>query len=276
MKALFIILILISMMSFGQDVNIPDVNFKEYLVGEPLINTNGDSEIQLSEASSYSGKIDCTNQSISDLTGIEAFTALTELVCRGNQLTSIDISNNTALFFLWCDNNQLTSLDISANVDLTELWCSNNQLTSLDVSTNVALIELLCHYNNITELDISNNPNINHLDATDNQLVCLNANNGNSANIDILYAGSNPNLTCIEVSDFPSVVWILDSQTSLSENCNSTCSNTSIISEPNNTSKKLIKIIDLLGRETQFKPNASLLYIYDDGTVERKKILLYL
>ena len=36
--------------SFGQDVNIPDVNFKEYLVGEPLINTNGDSEIQLSEA----------------------------------------------------------------------------------------------------------------------------------------------------------------------------------------------------------------------------------
>ena len=37
--------------------------------------------------------------------------------------------------------------------------------------------------------------------------------------------------------------------------------------------KKLIKIIDLLGRENEEKKNIPLLYIYSDGTVEKKIIL---
>ena len=45
------------------------------------------------------------------------------------------------------------------------------------------------------------------------------------------------------------------------------------IGELKNTTKQLIKIIDVLGRETPFKPNTPLLYIYDDGTVERKVVL---
>jgi len=40
-----------------------------------------------------------------------------------------------------------------------------------------------------------------------------------------------------------------------------------------NRDKQLIKIVDVLGRETPFKPNTPLLYIYNDGTVERKVIL---
>jgi hypothetical protein len=45
------------------------------------------------------------------------------------------------------------------------------------------------------------------------------------------------------------------------------------IGELNNTPKQLIKIVDVLGRETPFKPNTPLLYIYNDGTVERKVVL---
>jgi hypothetical protein len=41
-------------------VNIPDANFKGYLVGNTNINTNGDTEIQFSEASTYTGIIACT------------------------------------------------------------------------------------------------------------------------------------------------------------------------------------------------------------------------
>ncbi|MBB78912.1 MAG: hypothetical protein CL844_07925 [Crocinitomicaceae bacterium] len=48
-------------------------------------------------------------------------------------------------------------------------------------------------------------------------------------------------------------------------------STNSIITSSSN--KKLIKIVDLLGRETPFKPNIPLLYIYNDGTVERKMII---
>jgi len=45
------------------------------------------------------------------------------------------------------------------------------------------------------------------------------------------------------------------------------------IGELNNTPKQLIKIVDVLGRETPFKPNTPLLYIYNDGTVERIMII---
>ena len=50
MKKLLLILLCLPMIGFGQNVNIPDANFKAYLVGNTAINTNGDSEIQVSEA----------------------------------------------------------------------------------------------------------------------------------------------------------------------------------------------------------------------------------
>ncbi|MGY8951110.1 MAG: hypothetical protein ACKVJW_04940, partial [Flavobacteriales bacterium] len=37
--------------------------------------------------------------------------------------------------------------------------------------------------------------------------------------------------------------------------------------------KTLIKIVDILGRETNPKANNLLFYIYDDGTVEKKIII---
>jgi Leucine-rich repeat (LRR) protein len=38
----------------------------------------------------------------------------------------LDVSNNTALTELWCRNNQLTSLDVRNNTALTELYCGDN------------------------------------------------------------------------------------------------------------------------------------------------------
>ena len=41
------------------------------------------------------------------------------------------------------------------------------------------------------------------------------------------------------------------------------------ITELGNNSKQVVKILDLLGRETRFKPNTPLIYIYSDGSRER-------
>ncbi len=111
----------------NDNVNIPDANFKAYLVGDSAINTNGDREIQVSEASVFNDTIDCSYKNISNLKGIEAFTALTELYCGVNQLTSLDVSQNTALTKLFCGGNQLTSLDVSKNTALTGLNCDGNK-----------------------------------------------------------------------------------------------------------------------------------------------------
>jgi len=50
------------------------------------------------------------------------------------------------------------------------------------------------------------------------------------------------------------------------------CPNTTSISEIN-TNKKLLNIIDVLGRETKCTKNTPLFYIYDDGTVEKKIVI---
>ena len=58
----------------AQNVNIPDANFKAYLVGNPSINTVADAEISLAEAAAYNATINCSGLEITDMTGIEAFT----------------------------------------------------------------------------------------------------------------------------------------------------------------------------------------------------------
>ena len=187
MKKLLLILLCLPMIGFGQNVNIPDANFKAYLVGNTLINTNGDTEIQVSEATVFNGDIVCFSMNISDLTGIEAFTALTGLICYLNQLTSLDVSQNTALTNLQCHNQPLTSLDVSANTDLNTLVCANNQLANLDVSNNTSLVHLQCQGNLLASLDVSNGNNLNFygFDATSNfNLYCINVD-------DSLYSANN-------------------------------------------------------------------------------------
>jgi Leucine-rich repeat (LRR) protein len=216
MKKLLLILLCLPMIGFGQNVYIPDANFKACLVGNSAINTNLDTEIQLSEAATFSGSISVsTNLVVSDLTGLEEFIALTVLsieeiyitnldvsnnlaltvlTCYGNSLTNIDLSNNaalthldvsygllssidvsgaTALTSLNCSSNQLTSLDVSTNTTLTSLNCSSNQLTSLDVSTNTALTSLNCSSNQLTSLDVSTNTTLTSLNCSSNQLTSL-------------------------------------------------------------------------------------------------------
>ena len=53
------------------------------------------------------------------------------------------------------------------------------------------------------------------------------------------------------------------------------CANVCLVSgvEEQTTSKKLLKITDLLGRETKGSKNDVLFYIYDDGTVEKRIVI---
>ena len=100
-------------------------------------------------------------------------TALTELGCPENKLTSLDVSGCTALTVLYCNDNKLTSLDVSSCTALRTLDCLNNQLTSLDVSQNTALTRLKCYKNPLTALDVSQNTALTELNCKKNQLTAL-------------------------------------------------------------------------------------------------------
>ncbi|MCH7534283.1 MAG: T9SS type A sorting domain-containing protein [Bacteroidetes bacterium] len=164
-KKLLFFLLVLSQSVTAQIVNIPDANFKAVLVADITINTNGDGEIQVSEASAFTGTMDLMAKFITDLTGIEAFTALTWLDCTYNFITSLDVSTCTALTTLYCFENSLTSLDVSNNTALITLSCSGNLLTSLDVRNG-------------------NNVNFTNFNATDNfNLYCISVDDTTWSNV---------------------------------------------------------------------------------------------
>ena len=204
-------------------VNIPDANFKNYLINNIAINTNGDTEIQCGEASAFTGSIDCSSSSISDMTGIEAFTSLTSLLCHNNAIGTLNVSTLTALTNLECFQNSLTAIDLSNNTALTLLNIRYNQLTSLDVSNNANLSYIGCHYNQITSLDLSNNTQLTELYCNDNNLSTLNVNNTNNANFIGFNATNNSSLTCIQIDAAftpPSNgTWVKDATASYSDDC---------------------------------------------------------
>ena len=183
------------------NTNFPDANFRTVVEN---FDTNKDSSLSDTEIAAVE-EIDCYDKGISNLKGIEYFTALrslncgrnqltaldvsknttlTELHCNGNQLTKLDVSKNTALTFLGCGANQLTALDVSKNTALKILWCNGNQLTSLDVSKNTALTKLYCYNNQLTSLDVSKNTALTKLDCDNNQLTSLDVSNTNMDDLD--------------------------------------------------------------------------------------------
>ena len=262
----------------GQNVYIPDPNFKSILVNNSEINTNSDGEIQYIEASVYSGELWCEYVNIENFTGIEAFTSLKYFYCRGNQLSTINISSNTALVEFWCNDNQLTNVDITQNTSLKQFYCAYNELTDIDVSQNMDLCELWCSHNKLTKLNLSQHNSLNWLRCNHNLFTCLNIANGQNTFWLSLWTHENPDLECIEVddADWCDANWLSWDYTNfwLSiwsffwENCGNDCSNTSSLTELT-TSKTLIQILDLMGREAAFKPNTPLIYVYDDGSTEK-------
>jgi hypothetical protein len=208
-KTLLSIFVLATLGAFAQNVNIPDANFKSYLVGNSAINTNGDTEIQVTEANSYSGTMDCSNLFISDLTGIEEFTSLTELYCSSNSMNFVDVSGCNSLENLWAAFGVINSIILPASGSLIELHCYNTFVTSVDLSFSPLLEVVDALNSDMTSLDVTNNPNltqilcagcsISTLDISNNTLLDIVSFNNNSlATLDI---SNNPSLTFLSLNN---------------------------------------------------------------------------
>ena len=202
MKQLLFLLLFLPLLGLSQPFTfVPDDNFEQALINlgvdfllDDFVETIGIDSITY---------LYIPSNSIADLTGIEDFTALRELYCHSNQLTFLDLSNNSQLF---------------------EVSCGNNQLTSMDVR------------------------------------------NGNNQGLWYFNSMNNQALNCIDVDDvaWADYNWARDTWTSFSTNCSVSGIDDKL---PN---KRLLKVVDIFGRTISPKPNIPLLYIFDDGTVEKK------
>jgi len=224
-KLVLIITIIVSILKINaQNVNIPDANFKAYLVGNALINTNSDSEIQLSEANSFTGVIGCLGENISNFTGLEEFTLVEQLALGFNPATSIDFTGNISLKFLTLGSNPITSIDLSANTLLEYLYIEEcYSLQSIDLSNNQNLENVNIYLTSLTNLDLSTNLNITNIECSGNtSLTAFNVKNGNNTSITGFNATGNTNLTCIEVDDatYSTANWTnVDVTAIYNENC---------------------------------------------------------
>ncbi len=193
--------------SNAQNVEIPDTAFLYALIDEG-VDTNEDSLISYDEAKAVkelniSGEVACRSDScwslgdIVNLKGIEAFKYLVDLSCRGNKLTSLDVSKNSKLRRLICSHNHLDSLDFTKHYTLNYLDCRDNKLTSLNLSHATGLNELYCTSNQLTSLDVSNSTQLRRMRCYYNPLISLDV--SNSRVLEGLYCG-NCKLTSLDIS----------------------------------------------------------------------------
>lgn len=171
MRPLFIlILTTFYFLSFSQVVNIPDQNFKNYLLGDPLINLNGDGEIQVSEASIYDGEIYLYQLNVSSLVGIEAFPLLTMFDIVDTNSLVIDLSANLNLTYVSVSSAAVDTLDFSANCMLEDVRISSTSYNKLDFCPNGSLKSLYLSSNRLDSLLLINLPSLEDLTCNDHYL----------------------------------------------------------------------------------------------------------
>ena len=163
--------------------NFPDAAFREFLLEQGY---GRDGVITNSEISAIK-KMDVSVMGIANLKGIEYFTALTELDCSYNQLTTLDVSKNTKLTSLNCSVNSLTALDVWNNTALTRLLCSYNRISSIALQKNTELTYFDCSANQFKALNVMWNTKLNELHCYRNQIA--------EAQMDVLIASLPRNAT---------------------------------------------------------------------------------
>jgi Leucine-rich repeat (LRR) protein len=184
MRKLFsIVLLFIGIVVNAQILSFADANLKAKLLsndvatdifGNPIIiDTNGNGEIELSEALLVPN-LNLNAANISSLDGITSFTNLQSLQVNDNLLTTVDISGMTSLLTFSARNNQLTSIAISALPNLYYLDVGTNQLTTLDLSGIPALEWFVCKTNLLTSLDVSAHTSVSNIECDGNLLTSLN------------------------------------------------------------------------------------------------------
>ena len=212
-----VIVVAMNYLASAQNVTFNDTNFKNALLShDPVIDTNEDGEIQVSEAEAFTGFLNLYNQSISDATGLEAFINITKLDISQNSLTSLDVTDLSALTYLYAYSNSLTALDVSQNTALDSLRLLYNSLNTIDLSNNADLAFLDIRENQLTSLDVTNNPSLEALQFSNNNISTFEFSAGLTSSLKYLGFGDNPLAASFDFTQFPNLIYMACSSSGLS------------------------------------------------------------
>jgi len=174
---------------------VPDDNFEQALIdlGYDLLL---DNFISSNIAASVS-TLNIFEKQISDLTGIEGFTNLKELNCAKNNLTNLDLTNNTKLEKLVISENNIYYIDVSKNTELNTLVISSSSISFIDVTKNLKLKSFAAFSTQLNYVDFAFNKDLEILQLDNNHISTINLENNN--NLKVLDLGRN-NLMSINLT----------------------------------------------------------------------------
>ena len=234
---LSILLLCVFKISNAQVVNIPDTNFKNVLLNhDPIIDTNGDGEIQVSEALIVTDLVISDYSTINSFEGLSSFNSIINLhignVTANNglvienlpNLESIDLffTNISNLDLNSCSCNALNSIsihsehlanmsmsgDFSDFIELEELYLFFVEMPQIDLTSNLELNQLtLGEVTGFTNLDLSANFNLSELVlyyASD--IESVNIKSGNVTNYILLDNVTNLSYICADDAEYNDLV----------------------------------------------------------------------
>lgn len=279
--------------TYAQLTYVPDDHLEAYLETTFPICSDGTSNdyVLTSGLSSVSTiAIFSNNYPVVDFTGLENCNNLVGIsVQNSSYCTNLDFSmvnsaspaNNTiTLDISYCP--YLVSLKApQTSIALSVEHC--NQINNIELYPTTSLSSVAVSFcNSLEVLDFSMVSSVQYGVFTIPQIAvgnnaflsCINLQNG-YCNIWAVASFSGDNLTCIQVDDptycvnatnWSSELLLAGGAGTYSLNCGG-C--TTSLEDTKLESKKVVRVTDLLGRETVLKPNTPLIYIYSDGTTER-------
>jgi hypothetical protein len=124
-----------------------------------------------------------------------------ELYVRLLVIDIININFLPSLLRVDFRSNNVSKLDVTQNTSLTALTFRQNNVLELDVTQNTALTDLAITANSISVLDLSQNTALTSLIASGNTLTSLNVKNGNNKNVLNFDIRNNADLDCAIVDN---------------------------------------------------------------------------
>ena len=224
---------------------------------------------------------------------------LNDLMCSNNQLTTLDLrnGNNISMQQMECfDNPTLSCINVDNEIWATSIWTTTNgnidaqhyfstncSAVPFDCTDSLEVTDVIIDNANLTmNIAIYNGYNyfLNYpyvaftIDANGDTIQSGNMNLFGAINFDTTWY--NYSLSNAIFPTYPLTMYFVYSDGSLvTDTCILTYNSTpSAITDINASSnRKLISIVDVLGRESNGTRNELLFYIYDDGTVEKRIVI---
>jgi hypothetical protein len=292
-----LLFILIGLNTYSQNTYIPDDDFESLLekyfnasngtLNDNYVKTSVIENIQLLSINSSL----IPSGLINDFTGIKEFKNLNTVVIQNMNLIKLDLSDLVIISKGGIFDFQLTIQNCNT---LENLILPHGGGIKLNITQCISLKNITYHSDNIIEMSniISSCPSLTSFDismvshvklqsqiwlANNSSLQFINLKNGFCSNWASVGITGSPLVSCVEVDNpiycntSSGTTWnwdnhIINPINIYSTNCNHQLKN----SEIKILDKKIIKITDILGRETNLMPNTPLIIIYSDGSVERQ------